>query len=51
MTEDRTVAAASTENQIVEYTAPVSTVANASQSSTSNRGSQNGAHFGPRRQG
>ena len=48
-TDERSVAATSTENQIVEYTAL--TGANASQSSTSDGGAQNGAQFGPRCQG
>jgi hypothetical protein len=47
--DNRNVAAASTtENQIVEYHAPV-TPANTSQSSTSDRGGQSGGRFGPRR--
>jgi hypothetical protein len=47
--DERSVAAATTENQIVEYTAPVATGANTSQPSTSDRGAQNGSRFGPRR--
>ena len=48
-TDERSVAATTTENQIVEYTAPTAAGTNASQLSTPDRGAQNGARFGPRR--
>ena len=46
-----TTAANTTENQIVEYNPTAATATNASQSTTSDRGGQNGSRFGPRRQG